>query len=315
LHRDSESNQAAIEKSQYQNTTKQPFSTGFNSCTPNNAAAEIERTTQIKADTLIDQIAEKLDDAPQTVLYACATIDVWLQQTWLEPIRPYTPAWNAAFAGLVTPRDLIALMLAIWADPAIQHPPRYLSWLIQRWQLQPNVDPVDHWERWQALAELPIGQWSDMGRREWFELTARDNRALPLGLDALFTTTPPKESLSRLAARQAEIDEIKALQAHAQLSDKPEQGSNGLDERPGNGSATIGDIWLATLNQLSMQINQSMYQDWVEGTKAVSYTNGILTVQAKHGMACDWLSKQLNYSIEATASALAMRPITIRYIS
>jgi hypothetical protein len=314
-HSDSESNQASFKKNQKQNTTKHPLSSDFDSYAQNHAAAEIEKSTQTKADTLIDQIAEKLEDTPQTLLYACVTIDVWLQQAWLEPIRPHTPAWNAAITGLVSPRDLIALMLAIWADSAIQHPPRYLSWLIQRWQMQPSVAPVDQWERWQALAELPIGQWSDIGRREWFELTSSDNRALPLGLDALFTMAPPNESLSRLAARQAEIDEIKALQSHSRLSGKTDQGSNGLDHRPGSGVATIGDIWLATLDQLSMQINRSTHQDWIDGTKAVSYTNGILTVRAKHGMARDWLSKQLNDSIEATASALAKKPITIRYIS
>jgi hypothetical protein len=31
-------------------------------------------------------------------------------------------------------------------------------------------------------------------------------------------------------------------------------------------------------------------------------------------MARDWLAERLNYSIQETASALAQRPITIRYI-
>jgi hypothetical protein len=252
---------------------------------------------------------------PQTALYSCANIELWLQQTWLEPIRPHTPAWNAVKTSQVSARDMIALMLAIWADTAIRHPPRYLSWLIQRWQMQPDIAPVEQWERWQALAELPIGQWPDQGRREWLELTSRENRALPFGLDALWSISPMEESLLRFAARQAEVDEINALQMQVSAASLPEHLSNGLDERPGDGTTTISDIWRATLGQLSVQINRSTYQDWVEGTKAVSYTNGVLTVQAKHVMARDWLSKQLNQSIEETASALANTPITIRYIS
>jgi hypothetical protein len=200
---------------------------------------------------------------------------------------------------------MIALMLAIWSDTAIKHPPRYLSWLIQRWQAQPDVDPVDQWRRWQTLAELPIGQWVDQGRREWLELTSRENRALPFGLDALWSTS----------SLQVEVDEIKILRTQAAMTGPPEQAPNGLDARPGDGTTTISDIWRATLSQLSVQINRSTYQDWVEGTEAVSYTNGVLTVQAKHVMARDWLSKQLNQSIEETISALANIPITIRYIS
>jgi chromosomal replication initiation ATPase DnaA len=63
-----------------------------------------------------------------------------------------------------------------------------------------------------------------------------------------------------------------------------------------------------------LQLNRSTYVNWVEGAKAVSYADGVLTVRARHIMARDWLAERLNYSIEETASALAERPITIRYI-
>jgi hypothetical protein len=314
-HRDSESNQVPLKNKQYQNNTKHhPQLPKMTPIVDRYAdAAEFETIDRSKTNSLIDQIAEKLDNLPETPLYACAITEIWLQQTWLEPIRPHTPAWNAVKTGQISSRDMIALMLAIWADTAIKHPPRYLSWLIQRWQAQPDISPVDHWEQWQALADMPIGQWADRGQREWLELAPRDNRALPFGLGALFgTISPAKESLLRLAARQADVDEF---HARAQVGHTSHQPSNGLDERPGNGSTTINDIWQATLGQLSAQINRSTYQEWVEGTQAVSYTNGVLTVQAKHVMAREWLSKQLNSSIEATASALANMPITIRYIS
>ncbi len=275
---------------------------------------ETERDNQVKVDSLIDQIAEKYDFAPQTPLYACAPIDLWMQQAWLEPVRPYTPAWSALKTGQISARDMLALMLAIWADKAIQHPPRYLSWLIQRWQIQSDMPPVDYWDRWQSLADLPVGDWPEQGCKEWLELALREDRVLPFGLDALWpATSPAYDSLLQLAARQAEIDEISMSRAQSVVVSRPGHESNGLDERPGNGVKTISDIWQAALDHLSGQINLSTYQDWVEGTEAVSYTNGVLTVQVKHVMAREWLSKQR--TIEETASALAKMPITIRYIS
>jgi chromosomal replication initiation ATPase DnaA len=89
---------------------------------------------------------------------------------------------------------------------------------------------------------------------------------------------------------------------------------DGLDERPGDGAFTISDIWIATLGQLSAQLNRSTYVSWVEGAKPVSYADGILTVRARHFMAREWLSKRLNHIIEETVSSLAQRPITIQYI-
>ncbi|MBN1564967.1 MAG: hypothetical protein JXA10_14065 [Anaerolineae bacterium] len=328
-HRILESSEASNKNNQNQNNSKhqvpikpKPNATesAKTTATETAGAAATKNNSPLKQDSLIDHIADKLDNAPETPLYACAEIEMWLQQTWLEPIRPYTPAWNAVKTGQVTPRDMIAIMLAIWADTAIKQPPRYLSWLIQRWQAQPDVAPVDQWARWQALAEMPIGQWAEQGRRAWLELAPRDNRALPFGLDAILetgleTTSPARESLLRLAEQQADIDAFNAQRAQAVPPEPPPKLRNGLDVRLGDGTTTISDIWQATLGQLSDQITRSTYQEWVEGTQAVSYMNGVLTVQAKHVRARDWLSKQLNASIEATASALANIPITVRYIS
>ncbi len=262
--------------------------------------------------SLIDQISDMLNQNPAMPLYRCADPPTWLQETWPEPVRPHTPAWMLVTGGQVTPRDLVALILAIWADSSIKHPPRYLSWIIQRWQTQPDMPPVDHWEQWRAMAELPVGEWLDKGRALWIELAARDNRALPFGLDILADilavegaltgefappTIPPNPNVPRPSA-----------------SPPPETVPDGLDERPGLGRLTIREIWLATLGQLRLQLNRSTYVNWVEGAKAVSYADGVLTVRARHIMARDWLAERLNYSIEETASALAERPITIRYI-
>ena len=91
------------------------------------------------------------------------------------------------------------------------------------------------------------------------------------------------------------------------------QAPDGLDEIPGGGSLTVRDLWRATLGQLSVQLNPSTYTNWVEGTKAVSYADGVLTVCARHGVARDLLAQRLNQSIELSISRLARTPITVRY--
>jgi hypothetical protein len=305
-HRESESKTKAPQSESKHNNSRKHHSTSLSE--PSTVGSgSITAAGAAKMLSLIDQIADTLDHAPETPLYRCVAPQIWLQKTWPEPVRPHTPAWILATSGQVSPRDLVALILAIWADGSIDHPPRYLSWLVQRWQTLPEVPPVDQWDRWCALAELPLAEWIGEGRREWIELAPRDNGALPFGLDALADEKPDTGS---------PLPDLPAGPVLPHTPDSPPQQIelNGLDERPGGGNLTIREIWLATLGRLSVQLNRSTYVNWVEGTKAVSYADGVLTVRARHIMAHDWLSERLNYSIEETASALAQRPITIRYI-
>ena len=134
---------------------------------------------------LIECLEESLARDPQTPLFRAAPVQTWLEQAWPEPIRTHSPAWTMTLSGRVSPRDLVALILAVWVDHSIKHPPRYLSWLIQRWLTLPDVPPVENWEKWRALADLSIGEWVGEGRIQWIELAPRDDRALPFGLDAL----------------------------------------------------------------------------------------------------------------------------------
>ena len=62
-----------------------------------------------------------------------------------------------------------------------------------------------------------------------------------------------------------------------------------------------------------MQFTHATYSNWLEGSHAVAYADGVLTVQARHGMARDWLAQRLNASIEQAASSFAPCPIKIQY--
>jgi hypothetical protein len=309
VHRESESSATAqIKNLKFPGNTKQHSPTPEDALSLSDAGAAVTQNEIPRHQNLplIDQIAEALKRTPDDSLYSAVDIQTWLQQAWPEPVRPHTPAWVLATNGQITPRDLLALILAIWADTSIQHPPRYLSWLVQRWQTLPEAPPVDRWDEWRALADLPLIDWMRKGRREWAELAPRDNRALPFGLDALVAEFRSEEDPNT----GNPLPQVEAPKPPPKTA-PPEP--DGLDERPGGGTLTIRDIWRATLGQLSLQLNRSTYTSWVEGTKPVSYADGVLTVRARHIMARDMLAERLHQSIERTASSLARMPITIRY--
>jgi hypothetical protein len=258
---------------------------------------------------LIDQIAEKLEKTPETPLYNCASVYAWMRDPWPDdPIRPYTPAWTLVVNGQVSPRDLVAAILAIWIEPSIKHPSRYLSWLLQRWSMADHkTEPFLHWERCRALAEMPIGKWFKEGYQEWLEIAPRNNRALPFGLDTL----------------DGYDDEADAMLPESESEDEanlppppppPENEANGLDEHPGSSPFTIREIWFGAQGRLSAQFNGSTYDNWVAGSKLVSYTDGVITIRARHVMAHFWLSERLNPAIEEAVSAVARTPLKIRYV-
>ena len=269
-----------------------------------------------KRPQLFEQIAETAEQRPSTPLYSAAVVQAWLQQTWPEPIRPHSPAWDFVTAGHISAHQLVALILAVWADTSIKHPPRYLSWLIQRWQTLPELPPVDSWDRWLYLAELPLSQWQDQGRSLWVELASRDNRTLPFGLDAILVNSE-MYAISSISAENQTLARSSVLSQQSVVDNPMAQNiaSDGLDDRLGDDSLTVRDIWRATLGQLRVQLNRSTYVNWVEGTQAVAYHNGVLTVKAKHIMARDLLAQRLNYSIEKAASAMAQRALEIHYIA
>lgn len=275
------------------------------------AAAENQNS---ESNVQLPQLLRKAwHDTPSIALYQIADIKIWLQQAWSRPINPHTPAWKLATTNQVPPRDVVALMLAVGADRTIHHPPRYISWLLQRWQTQPELEPVADWPRWQALAELPIGQWKTHGKREWMTLTTSENRALPFGLETILFDLELDEQTSSGAS------DISTHQGAGIIFTRPDQVEvpivqSGLDNPVRDGTLTINDVWRAALSQLSVKLQRSIYVNWIEGSQAVAYEDGILTVRARHFMAREQLTRRFNPIIEQTLSNLAKTPIKIRYI-
>ena len=292
-HRESESNSPAPNSPQATEASSKPQPAP----PPDMPAAAVQAEHK---ETLRDWLRRTYRVAPATPLYAAAPARVWLEQSWSEPVRPHTPAWTLVQRGTLHPRDLVALILAVSVDRTVQEPPRYLSWLAQRWSADPAQPPVERWDEWRRLAAMPLSGWLDEGRGAWLTLAPRDNRALPFGLDDLAPDDPAPPAVPPAKPR-------------AEAAPAPDPPSSGLDQRPGGGLLTVADMWRATLGQLSLQLNQVTYQSWVEGTRAVAFDGGVLTVQARSSAARDWLETRLGPVIERVLSGMAGQPVRVRY--
>lgn len=206
-----------------------------------------------------------------------------------------------AVSGRLSRRDLVALILAVCGDKTVEQPPRYLSWLVQRWQALPDIPPVEYWDRWQMLAQLPLRNWMGQGRYLWRQIAQRNRDLLPFDMDLIlgevFAAPLPAGAYATPPVNASPAPPI----------------NDGLDTYPGDGTLTMRDIWRATMDQLHAQLNRTTYTGWVEGAQPVAYAEGVLTVRARNVFARDLLAQRLSQSIDQTVSALARTPITVRF--
>ncbi len=271
---------------------------------PAAAAEKIE--VVIQEETLFDRLTDAHEKHPEMPLCLAAPAQTWLQQAWPEPVRPHTPAWTSALSGQLPPRDLVALILAVWCDPTIKYPPRYLSWLVQRWQHLPDAAPVSHWDDWRRLADLPLQDWPDKGRARWVELAPPERRDLPFGLDLL----AEEEAGDEPAAPELPADwPVFNFPIY-----EPPTGPDGLDNPVAGGDRPIRHIWQSVLSELAVQLNTNTYEGWVKNARAVSYLDGTLTVLAPSLMAQRMLSGQLSSLVSRTLQRTAGQPVPIRYV-
>lgn len=270
------------------------------------AAAEDSPEIDAPVKRLREMLIETLRTHPETPFCNAAPVQVWLRDSWPTPVQPHTPAWMMAMSGRLSQRNLVALILAVCGDKTIEQPPRYLSWLVQRWQALPDIPPVEYWDRWQMLAQLPLRNWMGQGRYLWRQIAQRNRDLLPFDMDLILG----EAFSSPLPDDDTDPEPPAATPVAAPPSSAPDDG---LDVRPGDGTLSMRDIWRATMDQLHAQLNRTTYTGWVEGAQAVSYADGVLTVRARNVFARDLLAQRLTQSIDQTVSALARMPITVRF--
>ncbi len=117
--------------------------------------------------------------------YQAAPLQTWLVEGPRKPIEPNTPAWKNAFSGLISQRDMVALILAVWADSTVFSHPRHLSWLTEKLILT-GYAPVPNWRQFQILSDMSLRDWPRKGRRMWRELTAKRPKHMPWRLRDIF---------------------------------------------------------------------------------------------------------------------------------
>jgi chromosomal replication initiator protein len=73
-------------------------------------------------------------------------------------------------------------------------------------------------------------------------------------------------------------------------------------------------LWQTVLGQLQVQLARPTFETWVKNTRAISYEDGVLVVGVHTAYAKDWLENRLYASVQRTASDIAHRTVTLRFI-
>jgi len=73
-------------------------------------------------------------------------------------------------------------------------------------------------------------------------------------------------------------------------------------------------LWQATLGRLQLQLDRASYDTWISSSQSVSYEDGVLVVGVQSAYAKDWLENRLYPIIQRTATEVAGRTISVRFI-
>ncbi len=98
------------------------------------------------------------------------------------------------------------------------------------------------------------------------------------------------------------------------VTDSVAAASDGLNEKPPGGRWTWREIWVAVLGSLRIQLNGSTYRNWIDGAKAVSCADGVLTVQVRHAMAKEMIEERYRFAIEENVRQLAPVEVRIEFV-
>jgi chromosomal replication initiator protein len=73
-------------------------------------------------------------------------------------------------------------------------------------------------------------------------------------------------------------------------------------------------LWQATLGRLQLALDKPAYDTWVSRAQSISYEDGVLVVGVHSAYAKDWLENRLYAVIQRTATEVAGRTISVRFI-
>ena len=75
-----------------------------------------------------------------------------------------------------------------------------------------------------------------------------------------------------------------------------------MDDRARLDTRELSRAWQGVLGRLELELNPHNFATWLKGTRAVSFCDGTLVVEARSLMACDWLDRRMRIVVERAAA-------------
>ena len=74
-----------------------------------------------------------------------------------------------------------------------------------------------------------------------------------------------------------------------------------MDDRARLDTRELSRAWQGVLGRLELELNPHNFATWLKGTRAVSFADGTLVIEARSLMACDWLDRRMRTVVERAA--------------
>ncbi len=268
---------------------------------PENAAAQNKKgeskNSSISQVTLPELLERALRQTPELPLYKAAPPQIWLEQGTIEPIKQGTAGWRNTLFGRVPLRDIVALMLALWADSTILSPPRHFSWLTDQHVKTHGNPPATSWPQLRELAAMPIGKWPNEGHTLWLKINTHSIKRLPWGLEEIFHEAIHDGSIEHPLLQHS--------YTRWQLDYDPYAPDDGLSKMLGEGRFNAYGAWMVAMGHLEREVDPADYE-WMAGSEPVYCVQNELFVSVKDQETADVLGGRLYEILEREVRGVAM---------
>lgn len=235
-----------------------------------------------------------------------------------DPLAPilhwigFADALTQTERAKLTPTTLLAwatwakLKLAERGRGRIDNP---IGWVRTQWRNDRPIraDLLRLAQGWLALDD--DGRARLLGRLEW----ATEYAGYDLGdsLEDEFPDIPAAAAAAVFAATGGRLAPPEL--SPAAEPPRPTPSRPAPQTTPSTETTPSTTLWPAALAELELQMTRAAYTTWLQGTTATLDGDNLL-VSVRNDMAIEWLETRLNDLVTRTVTALAGRPIIVRYL-
>ncbi len=87
-----------------------------------------------------------------------------------------------------------------------------------------------------------------------------------------------------------------------------------MDDRARLDSRELTRAWQGVLGRLELELNPHNFATWLKGTRAASFENGVLLIEARSSIACDWLDRRMRVVVERAAAQSFESIAQVRFV-